>query len=41
MGLIGALFGFGGYMFKQVRDVEEILPDHDAIDTVAEVAVAE
>ncbi len=40
MGLIGAICGFGGYMFKQVRDVEEILPDHDAIDTVSEVAVA-
>ena len=41
MGLIGAICGFGGYLFKQVRDVEEILPDHDAIDTVAEVAVSE
>ena len=41
MGLIGAIFGFGAYMFKEIRDVEEILSDHDAIDTVAEVAVAE
>jgi len=41
MGVVGALFGFGAYMFKEVRDVEEILPDHDAIDTVGEVAVSE
>ena len=41
MGLIGAVFGFGGYLFKEVRNVEDILPDHDAIDTVAEVAVSE
>ena len=41
MGLIGAAFGFGAYMIKQVRDVEEILPDHDAIGTVSEVAVTE
>ena len=41
MGLIGAIFGFGGYLFKEVRDVEALLPDHDAIDTVSEVAVTE
>jgi hypothetical protein len=41
MGLIGAMFGFGAYLFKQVRNVEEILPDHDAIGGVPEIAVAE
>jgi MFS family permease len=31
MGLTGAIVGFSGYVFKQVRDVESILPDHDNI----------
>jgi len=36
MGLIGAAFGVIMYMFKEVRDVEELLPDHDAVVQVAE-----
>jgi MFS family permease len=32
MGLIGSCFGLAAYMFKDVRDVETLLPDHDAID---------
>jgi MFS family permease len=31
MGLIGTVFGLMAYTFKQVRDVEEIIPDHDAV----------
>jgi Na+-transporting NADH:ubiquinone oxidoreductase subunit NqrD len=41
MGLIRALFGFGAYTVRQVRDVESILPDHDAIDCGSEVYVLE
>jgi hypothetical protein len=41
MGLLGAVIGFGGYLFKQVRDVEEILPDHDAIGIFSESVVLE
>ena len=41
MGLIGAAVGFGGYLVRDVRNVEEMIPDHDAIDaSSAEVAVA-
>lgn len=29
-GLCGVLIGFGGYAFKAVRDVEDIIPDHQA-----------
>ncbi len=29
-GLLGALTGLSGYLFPAVRDVERILPDHDA-----------
>jgi len=28
-GLCGVLIGFGGYAFKAVRNVEDIIPDHD------------
>jgi MFS family permease len=35
-GLFGALTGLSGYLFPTVRDVETILPDHDAV--VPEVA---
>ncbi len=28
-GLCGVLIGFGGYAFKVVRNVEDIIPDHD------------
>jgi len=30
-GLLGALTGLSGYLFPAVRDVEAILPDHDAV----------
>ena len=29
-GLCGVIIGFGGYAFKAVRDVEDIIPDHQA-----------
>jgi hypothetical protein len=29
-GILGALVGLGAYAFRAVREVEEILPDHDA-----------
>jgi len=38
MGLIGALVGVSGYLFKPVRDVESLLPDHDFIDNSAKAA---
>ena len=38
MGLIGALVGVSGYLFKPVRDVESLLPDHDSIDNSAKAA---
>jgi MFS transporter, DHA3 family, macrolide efflux protein len=41
MGLVSAVFGFSAYMFKEVRDVESLLPDHDAIGISATVAVGE
>jgi DHA3 family macrolide efflux protein-like MFS transporter len=31
MGVLGALVGLGGYAFRAVRDAEDILPDHDAV----------
>ena len=41
MGLIGTVFGLGAYTFKQVRNVEELLPDHDSTGTAYPVAVTE
>ena len=32
MGIIGVVSGFGGYLFYQVRNVEEIIPDHDEVE---------
>jgi DHA3 family macrolide efflux protein-like MFS transporter len=29
-GLCGILIGFGGYAVRAVRDVEDIIPDHQA-----------
>lgn len=29
-GILGAFVGFGAYMIHAIRDVEDILPDHDA-----------
>jgi DHA3 family macrolide efflux protein-like MFS transporter len=31
LGVIGFVCGVGGYLFKEVRDVESILPDHDGL----------
>jgi hypothetical protein len=28
-GLVGIAVGVGGYMFRAVRNAEDILPDHD------------
>lgn len=30
-GALGALVGFGGYAFHEVRNAEDLLPDHDAV----------
>ncbi len=41
-GLFGAAIGFGGYLIPAIRNVEDILPDFDAIapaPVVAEVAI--
>jgi hypothetical protein len=29
-GVLAAMVGAGGYLFRVVRDVEDILPDHQA-----------
>jgi hypothetical protein len=29
-GLLGVAIGLGGYLIPSVRDVERLLPDHDA-----------
>ncbi len=39
-GLVGAAGGLGGFLFDAVRNVEDLLPDHDAV-TVEAVAVSE
>jgi hypothetical protein len=39
-GLIGAATGLGGFLFDAVRNVEDILPDHDAEATTPEAATA-
>ncbi len=36
LGIIGFVCGMGGYLFREVRDVESILPDHDALQIPAE-----
>ena len=36
LGIIGFAAGLGGYLFKEVRNVEAILPDHDEIAIPAE-----
>lgn len=35
-GLIATLVGLSGYLFPVIRNVEELLPDHDTMDRVAE-----
>ena len=39
-GLIGALTALGGLLFDAVRNVEDIIPDHDAIAASLEVVAA-
>jgi len=39
-GLIGAATGLGGFLFDAVRNVEDILPDHDAVAATAEAVTA-
>ena len=36
LGVIGFVCGLGGYLFREVRDVESILPDHDELQNLAE-----
>nr|MBC8462912.1 MFS transporter [Candidatus Bathyarchaeota archaeon] len=36
LGVIGFVCGLGGYLFREVRDVESILPDHDELQNSAE-----
>lgn len=33
LGVIGFVAGMGGYLFKEVREVESLLPDHDEVET--------
>lgn len=35
-GIMAAIVGFSGYLFKPIRDVETILPDHDQLEKVGE-----
>jgi DHA3 family macrolide efflux protein-like MFS transporter len=35
-GLCGVIIGFGGYAFKAIRDVEDIIPDHQATSKLTE-----
>lgn len=35
-GLCGVIIGFGGYAFKAIRDVEDIIPDHQATSALTE-----
>jgi len=36
LGVIGFICGIGGYLFKEVRDVESIPPDHDGLSAADE-----
>ncbi|MCW4051502.1 MAG: MFS transporter, partial [Candidatus Bathyarchaeota archaeon] len=40
MGIVGIFTGLSGYLFKQVRDVETILPDHDTVAATGEAYAA-
>jgi DHA3 family macrolide efflux protein-like MFS transporter len=40
-GSLAALVGLGGYAFRAIRDVEDILPDHDSPEALAERETAE
>jgi hypothetical protein len=37
-GLLGAAVGLGGYLFPAIRNVEEIMPDHDAVNRIGDSA---
>jgi len=39
-GLVGAATGLGGFLFDAVRNVEDILPDHDAVAATPEAVAA-
>jgi hypothetical protein len=41
MGLTGSVVGFSGYIFKQVRNVETLLPDHEYITVSPKETIAE
>ncbi len=41
MGFVGAAFGFGAYLFKEVRDVETLLPDHDEVTGMSSTTAVE
>jgi hypothetical protein len=34
-GLLGIVVGVGGYLFPVIRNAEDLLPDHDAVDDEA------
>ncbi len=36
LGVIGFVCGLGGYLFREVRDVESILPDHVELQNLTE-----
>jgi hypothetical protein len=38
MGIVGFFTGIGGYMFKHVRNVEEMIPDHDLVSITVEAS---
>ena len=40
-GILGIGVGLGGYLFPAVRNVERILPDHDATPAQADESAAE
>jgi len=39
-GIMSAIVGFSGYLFKSIRDVEIILPDHDQLEKLEELQPA-
>jgi MFS family permease len=41
MGVLGTIISLGGYLFKEVRDIEEIIPDHDEVNGLSDFSVEE
>ena len=39
--ILGTIISLDGYLFKAVRDIEEIIPDHDVINELSEFSVEE